>query len=158
MAKKLTYEELEQKVKELQKETVERERMERLIIAQRDLVISLSTAASLDEGLGFSLDAALHVSGLDCGGVYLFDKTSGALNLIFHKGLPTDFVKESSYYEPDSANVKLVREGKPIYTQHQQLSIHLDEAQRRESLCNRRPPHKPSKSSDRLFEYCLPYS
>lgn len=41
MARKLTYEELEQRVKELENDAVEHERMESLIRAQRDLVVSL---------------------------------------------------------------------------------------------------------------------
>lgn len=135
MARKLTYEELEQRVKELENDALEHERMESLIRAQRDLVVSLSTTTSLDEGLGLCLDAALYVSGLDCGGVYLLDRTSGALNLTFHKGLPTDFVRKALHYEPDSANVRLVMEGKPVYTQHQRLGVPLEEANRLERLC-----------------------
>ena len=135
MTRKPTYEELEQKVKELEDDAVEHERMESLIRAQRDLVFSLSTTTSLEEGLALCLDAALYVSGLDCGGVYLLDRTSGALNLTFHKGLPTDFVRKTSHYEPDSANVRLVMEGKPVYTQHQRLGVPLEEAKRLERLC-----------------------
>jgi PAS domain S-box-containing protein len=135
MAKKPSYKELEQRLKELETDVFEFKRMESLIKAQRDLVVSLSTASSIDEGLSFCLDAAIHVSGLDCGGVYLFDEISGALNLIFHKGLPNDFVRESSHYEPGSVNVKLVRKGKPVYTQYQQLGVPLGEVHQRENLC-----------------------
>jgi PAS domain S-box-containing protein len=108
--------------------------METLIQAQRDLGVSLSSAADLDEGLRLCVDAALRISDMDCGGVYLVDETSGALDLVFHRGLPPDFVKSSSHFDPDSANVELVMAGKPIYTQLDRLGVPLDEAQERERL------------------------
>jgi PAS domain S-box-containing protein len=102
--------------------------------AQRDLALALSGASVLDDGLRLCLEAALRVSGMDCGGIYLVDEASGALNLAFHQGLMLDFVDSAAHYEADSASARLVMAGKPIYTEHLRLGVPLDEARRREGL------------------------
>jgi len=112
----------------------EHKRAENLIRSQRDLSIELSTASGLTEGLSLCLETALQVSELDCGGVYLVDKNSGALDLVIHQGLPTDFVRETSHFESDSGNVKLVMTGTPTYGQHQKLGVPIDEVSRSEEL------------------------
>jgi len=120
--------------KQLRGEIEERKRADILIHTQRDLGLALSATPGLDEGLRLCVEAALHVSEMDCGGVYLVDRTSGALNLVFHKGLPPDFVKSASHYEADSTNTRLVMTGKPVYTEHLKLGVPLDEAEQRENL------------------------
>jgi PAS domain S-box-containing protein len=112
----------------------EQKRVENLIRSQRDLSIELSTASGLSEGLNLCLETALRVSELDSGGVYLVNKNSGALELAFHKGLPADFIRQASHFEPDSGNVKLVMEGKSIYSQHQKLGVPIDKARQSEQL------------------------
>ncbi len=120
--------------KQLKKEIEERKRADILIHTQRNLGLALSATSGLDEGLRLCVEAALHVSEMDCGGVYLIDKTSGTLNLVFHKGLPPDFVKNASHYAADSTNTRLVMAGRPVYTEHLKLGVPLDEAKQRESL------------------------
>jgi len=71
---------------------------------------------------------------MDCGGVYLFDNTSSALDLAFHIGLPPDFVRSASHYDADSASAQLVKAGKPIYKRHQELGIQLDKIKIQEQL------------------------
>jgi len=104
----------------------ERKQTEVLIRTQRDLSIKLSLVNKLDEGLEFCVDTALLVSGMDCGGIYLLDKISGRLDLVFQKGLSKQFERSAFHFEPDSANTKLVLRGKPIYTQHQRLGVPID--------------------------------
>jgi PAS domain S-box-containing protein len=115
-------------------DVTERKHAENLIRTQRDLGMSLSTAIGLHEGLRLCLDAALHISEMDCGGVYLVDRYSGALDLVWHKGLPPDFVAATSHFEADSANALVVMEGTPVYTNYQELGVPLDEAERRAAL------------------------
>ena len=112
----------------------ERKRAEDLLKTERDLGLALSTTAGLDETLSLCVDAAIRVSGMDCGGIYLVDETSGSLNLVFHKGLSDGFVKSVSHYNADSVNAASVMAGKPIYTQHQELGVPLDEVSRRAGL------------------------
>jgi PAS domain S-box-containing protein len=112
----------------------ERMRAENLIRTQRDLALALSATSGLGEGLRMCLDGAVNVSGMDCGGVYLFDKAPGVLELVLSKGLSADFVRSATHYDTDSANVRLVMRGEPIYTQHLRLGVRLDEHKRAERL------------------------
>ena len=111
-----------------------REQADTILRIQRDLSLALSATHNLEEGLGLCLDAALRVSDMDCGGFYLADATSEALDMVFHKGLPPDFVKSASHYDADSPNTRLVMVGKPIYTEHLRLGVPLDEAEHGEGL------------------------
>jgi PAS domain S-box-containing protein len=116
------------------RDAAEHEWAQDLLRAQHDLALALSGASGLDEGLRFCYEAASRVSGMDCGGIYLVDETSGALDLAFHQGLPPDFVESAGHYEADSASAQLVMAGTPIYTEHLRLGVPLDEARQRESL------------------------
>lgn len=134
MTIKPTYEELGQKIVELEKEASESKLKENLFGIQRDLSMALNTVGNLNDGLGVCLEAALKASGMDCGGVYLLDEISGALDMVYHDGLPPDFIKNSSHYDSDMDNVKLILAGESVYTQHQELGISLREAERQEHL------------------------
>ena len=116
------------------KDITERKRADRLVHIQHDLALALSNTSRLEEGLSLCLQVALSVAGMDCGGFYLVDKTSGALDLVFHQGLSSDFAIAVAHYAADSANAKLVMAGKPVYTEHLGLEVPLTDAERRESL------------------------
>ncbi len=109
-------------------------RQENLNIILRNLAVKLSAITELDEGLHLCLEAAIEISGMDCGGVYLVDEASGGLDMAFHKGLSPDFVEFVLRYEADSDSVRLVMRGKPVYKQHQRLGVPLDEKKKREGL------------------------
>lgn len=51
---------------------------------------------------------------MDGGGIYLFN-SEGGLDLAVHHGHSAAFIEAVGYLEPDSVEVKLVREGTPIY-------------------------------------------
>ena len=118
----------------LYQDLTERKRMDRLLHNQHDLAVALSSTSQLKEGARLCLEAAIHISGMDCGGFYLVDKASGALDLLFHQGLSADFVKAAAHYAADSANAKLIMAGKTVHTEHLELGVPLGEAQRREGL------------------------
>ena len=113
---------------------IERKQAEELICAQRDLGVALSAAPGLDETLRLCLESAIRVSKMDCGGVYLVDETSGEIDLVFHTGLPPDFVESGSHYSADSENARLIAEGKPIYMRREKLGVLLPEVGRCEAL------------------------
>ena len=92
-----------------------RKQAEDLLRAQRDLAVALSAARDRDEALDLCLQTALEVTTMDCGGIYLFDDTSGALELLRSHGLTAEFLSESSSYPPESDHVKTVLTGKPMY-------------------------------------------
>jgi two-component system cell cycle sensor histidine kinase/response regulator CckA len=101
----------------------DRKRAEGQAIAQRDLAIRLSEITSFDEALKLSLDIAIQISGMDCGGIYLFDKGSGDLILQHAIGLPSDFIKRASCYEANSDRSFLIKAGYPIYSQYQEFPL-----------------------------------
>jgi PAS domain S-box-containing protein len=101
---------------------------------QRDLSISIASANNLIDGLHISLEAALKVSGMDCGGIYLFDKATGDLNLIVHQGLTEEFIQTVSHYDKDSEHSKYVKTGNPAYTLRKDLNVSMTPLERREGI------------------------
>jgi len=112
----------------------EPKRVDDLIRTQHDLILALSAASELDEGLRLCMDAALHISEMDCGGVYLVGEASGALDLVFHKGLSPDFIRTVSHHNAESINARIVMTGKPTYTEYLKLGVPLDEPAGHEGL------------------------
>lgn len=112
----------------------ERKRTETLFRTQRDLAIALSDVSTLKAGLSLCLEAALAVSGMSSGGIYLMDRATGALDLVHHKGLSSGFIHSVSHFDADSPNTKLVMKGKPVYSQHQRLEIPRGKQGKQESL------------------------
>ncbi len=112
----------------------ERKQAQDLIQTQRDLALKLGAAVRLDETLQQCLETAIHVAGMDAGGVYLVDEISGELNLASSQGLSPEFVEATSYYDADSPNARLVMAGEPVYVDYQGLGLPLDDVRRRENL------------------------
>jgi len=102
--------------------------------AQLELSFELGRVDTLENGMNLCLEAALLVSDLDCGGIYLVDKKSGNFDLVFHKGLSKNFVHNTSCFEKGSDNATLVMMGNPIYTKHQQLEVSLNDSEKKENL------------------------
>ncbi len=100
-----------------------RKRAEDIARVQRDLGLALGAAKSTEEVLRLCVEGAMHVSGMDCGGIYLLNESSGALDLVFHIGLPDEFVRSASHYGPDSPNARLVMKGKPVYSLYAELGV-----------------------------------
>ncbi len=92
-----------------------RKSSERLIETQRDLVARLSATSDLREALVHMLDSACRAAEIGAGGIYLFDDKTGNLDLMVHKGLSEEFIREKISYGPESLHAKVVQKGKPIY-------------------------------------------
>jgi PAS domain S-box-containing protein len=116
------------------RDITERKRQESIIRIQRDLGLALQTTHGMRETLGFCLDAAIEISELDCGGIYLVDEGSGALDLAVTKNLGTDFIREVSHYPAGSANGQIARAGKPIYTRFSMTGLAHNAIQEQEGL------------------------
>jgi PAS domain S-box-containing protein len=111
-----------------------RKEMDSLTIALRDLGLALSGAADLKQGLEMCLDAAIAVSNMDSGGIYLLDEKTGALELIVSKGLSGEFTGEVSHLDAHTPNMKLIMEGRPVFTVHARVAATMTGARRREGL------------------------
>ncbi|HVP35474.1 MAG TPA: PAS domain S-box protein, partial [Terriglobales bacterium] len=118
----------------IRKSARERGKIGQILQVQRDLSLSLSRVVDLKEGLSLCLDSALELSGMDSGGIYLFELPGGPLNLVAQKGLSSDFVKAVSHFEAGSSNVQLVMQGNPDYAQYQKIDLPLTETERNEGL------------------------
>jgi PAS domain S-box-containing protein/putative nucleotidyltransferase with HDIG domain len=112
----------------------ERKQAELLILIQRDLALAISFSHQLDKALTQCLDTMLQLSEMDCGRIYLIDQASGDLNLICHRNLSPAFIKSVSHYKADSAHVRLVLQGKPIFTRYSEFDLPLDEVRKAEKL------------------------
>ncbi|TCD48076.1 PAS domain S-box protein [Chlorobium sp. N1] len=94
---------------------LQRQRAEQCIQAELELALTLNASISFRETLAACLHAAMRVSGMDCGGIYLVDKDEERIRLAYHEGLPETFVSEASSYPFDSENARIIRAGRPIY-------------------------------------------
>ncbi|RPJ04560.1 MAG: PAS domain S-box protein, partial [Deltaproteobacteria bacterium] len=97
-------------------DVTERRQAENEVLSQRDLAMALAEVTDLNKALKLCTEAAMRISGMDSGGVYLVDEKSGDLDLKYSTGLSTEFVNEVTHYDKDSINASLVGEGKPIYS------------------------------------------
>lgn len=89
----------------------EHKRAEQLLEAQRDVGVALSVTNDLNAALEGLLATATTLEGIDCGGVYLRNQQTGALELEAHCGLSPQFVQKVARYEADAPETQLVKEG-----------------------------------------------
>ncbi|MCU0630011.1 MAG: PAS domain S-box protein [Methanoregulaceae archaeon] len=99
-------------------EITERKQQDLILRSQLDLGISLQSVRGLHDTMKACLDAAIGISGLDAGGIYLVSETDGAIDLMVSKNLREEFFPYVSHYPSCSDNARIVMEGKPIYTQY----------------------------------------
>lgn len=93
----------------------------------RDLARSLGAAEGLEEALSLSLDAAIRVSKMDAGGVYLINHESGSIDLACQKGLGDDFVRKNSHFSLKDPIAGVVMQGNPIYDLLPEMNVKFDE-------------------------------
>lgn len=87
---------------------------QRIVKIQRDLLLKLTRADTLQDTLSICLDAAMEISGMDCGGIYLLDEDRG-LKLVQSKCLSNTFLNAVDYYSPQATHTKLIISGTPLY-------------------------------------------
>jgi PAS domain S-box-containing protein len=93
----------------------EQKRNQAIIYAQRDLARSIGRVSTLEEGLQLCLEVALQISGLDGGGIYLFEAGSSQLALVCHQGLGEAFVQAVTRFPAESPNAQAVLAGNSLY-------------------------------------------
>jgi PAS domain S-box-containing protein len=112
----------------------ERKRQEDILRSQLDLGLALQTVAGMDNALETCLSAAIGLSGMDSGGIYLVDETTGSVDLALSKNLGDEFVRSVSHYPADSVNAKMVLGGKPLYVLYRQAGVALSSVDEKEGL------------------------
>ncbi len=98
-----------------------RKQVEDLTRQQLELAQALSTTEDINDVLSMCVHAAIEVSGMDSGGIYLVDETTGDLNLVCHQGLADEFIEAASVFKAESPNTRLVIKGKPVYREYANL-------------------------------------
>jgi len=106
----------------------------RLAHAQRNLGLALNRASSLDDTLRVCLEAALEISGMDSGMIYLRNNRTGDIDGAYHSGLSEAFAQAVTHYDGDHGNVELLTRGEPIYTTVDQVVIEPKKLVHREGL------------------------
>jgi len=99
----------------------ERKKSETHLSLQRDLGIGLSAASTIQDTLDLSLDLMLKTEIVDRGGIYLLNYKTNNLELLVHRNLSDEFVKSTSLYTQETAEVILVMEGQPVYKVYNDL-------------------------------------
>jgi PAS domain S-box-containing protein len=99
-----------------------RKSSERLTSLLHDLILDLNSCNDIHIAFDRVLSSLLTLEDLDCGGIYLVDPADHSLHLIYHRGLSASFVAQVSHYDNDSPNVQLVRSGKPLYGDYNELN------------------------------------
>jgi len=72
------------------------------------------------------LEAAIRLSRMDSGAVYLVDERTGELKLSFHQGFSQDIVNKYSKFAPDSASTRLVMRSHPLYLRREEFTPPFD--------------------------------
>jgi PAS domain S-box-containing protein len=124
----------EQQVLSLCRDISERKRAQNLLVIQHTLAHELNTTSDIETWLGSCLDAALAVSAMDCGGIYLVSEVDESLTLAVHKGMSPEFVASVCRFDAQSPNAQLVLAGKPVYAEYSTLGMSVDKARRDERI------------------------
>ncbi len=97
-----------------QLDITERKNAEAAIRLQGNLAMALNGANSIEEAATIGLNAALKVSNLDSGGVYIVDQETNDLNLVHSKGLSHRFVEAITCVKAGSPEALLTMKGDPV--------------------------------------------
>lgn len=108
-------------------DVTERRQIEQAVRIQHELAVALNATNDLTTGMTLMLDTILQLDGITCGGLYLADRHSGALDLIVHRGLSSRFIAATTHFDADSPQVQLVQHGVPVYRSWKTLSVGTDE-------------------------------
>jgi PAS domain S-box-containing protein len=115
-------------------QAVGKKRVEALITAIQELSTMITSASSHREALILCLEAAIDLSGLDSGGIYLVDENTGDLNLIVSTGLSREFIEEVSRISAQSESARFVQGKQPVYLDYRTLDYGTRSARQAEGL------------------------
>jgi PAS domain S-box-containing protein len=101
---------------------------------QHALSVELSQVSDLNQAMRLCLVAAIEISGMDSGGIYIVDPDTGAIDLTCSIGVSREFIGGSSHYAKSSANASLIMAGKPVYANYSQISLSVSKEQKSEGL------------------------
>ncbi len=139
-------------VAELNMDLTERKRVENDMRIQRDLGLALAAADSPAAAVELFLDAALQITGMDCGGIYLSEQADGPLNLIAARGLSDRFIQAVGRVAEETAMWQIAKAGNSLYILNTDAPPEIAAAIRAERLHG--IAVLPIKHRDRLVGCC----
>ncbi len=104
----------------------DRKREEEILRYEREIISVLNRASSTRVAGRKIIEILCGIEGVDSGGVYNVDKATGAIDLVAHKGVGIDFIKQVSRFGAESYPAKLIRAGKLVFTNQHQLMVSID--------------------------------
>ncbi|MBN2369764.1 MAG: PAS domain S-box protein [Vicinamibacteria bacterium] len=110
-----------------------RKRDDELLRAELDLLMAANEKRELSELLDLCLASAIRMSGMDSGGVYVRRGSEG-VTLHCHRGLSDAFVAAVRNDALDSANYRILQEGRPVYRRYADLDVVKGDSQIKEGL------------------------
>ncbi len=116
------------------RQAADRERARKGDLIQRELALKLSGATTLSLALKLCVEAAIEISGTDCGTMYLLDGSSGSFILSHSIGFSSDFIEAISQRKRSPSSSLIAKAKKPIYIRSQDRDLPLQEAREREGL------------------------
>ncbi len=99
-----------------------------------DLIMALGSTSDFQKSLELILDKLSALEGIDCGGVYVVEPTSGDVQLRAHLGLSAGFTGEVSAFPPDSPQARLVEQGRPMFLGREEFPSRAQSLYRSEGL------------------------
>ena len=111
-----------------------RKQTEMFIRRQRDLGLAVASAQRPEQAFELSLDAAIEIAEMDCGGIYLEEAGSGDYRLVVHRGLSTGFHQRIQHWPAASAERRMVAEGKPYFGEYPSPTPSTDPAEGAEGM------------------------
>ena len=118
----------------LARDITEHKRADRLVEVQRDLALKLLGISGFQETLEVAIDAILEATAYDCGGAYLLEEETGALELEYSTGISERFSRFVSRLEIDSPVTVRAREGKSRFMPLAAIPASLCEEHRQEGI------------------------
>lgn len=112
----------------------DRKRAEFLLRLQRDMAVRIGSTTELSQALDYLLEATCRIDGLDCGGFYSIDYRTGDLELLAHRGLSDEFIRDVSHFSPDSPNTGIVMAGEPVFATYSELGTNQGKTEIQEGL------------------------
>ena len=96
-------------------DVTEKKEAQKMLDIQRELGASLSTTWNLQIMLNQILDACMKIEEIDAAGIYLKDELLDQINLVAHRGLSPEFIKNILAYRADSPEARQIWTEKPVY-------------------------------------------
>jgi PAS domain S-box-containing protein len=107
------------------RDVTDRCHMRLLLHVQRELEIALKESDNVPGSLLRVLNAILRMPGIDCGGVYLKDHSTGDLLLTCRQGVSQPFTTHAAHWYRNSSDVELIQSGKPVYAKADEMDLSL---------------------------------